>query len=231
MSKDDNLKNKNNVVNMVLLIWVILTSFIPIGYLLNHSELIIMPDGFQMGERLQNQSYYREAIVFYKEATKLDPNDPKPWIKIGECYECLKNYDKSEEYYYTAVESDPYNTEAWLKLGHVYLLQKSYENSYNCLEVARQIDILDMMLNKENHTSKIYECFGDYYYIAKNDAGLSENYYNLSLSASRTNNSYEKWEYMNQRYHNPDLFINMSENRSEEVLNLENELFKEYLVN
>ena len=89
---------------------------------------------FAEGLQRQQEKRYPEAIMVYRRALKLDPNQPETLNNLGFCYKAIKEYKKAVDYYQQALRLNPklaeaheYLGEAYVQLGRMDLAQQEYQ--------------------------------------------------------------------------------------------------------
>jgi tetratricopeptide (TPR) repeat protein len=83
---------------------------------------------------------YSDAIYYYEETLKLNPNMPHVLIAIGRCYIVLGQVPKSILYYKRAIEADPQNAEAYDRLGGAYAAIGEFDQARIALDQAIELD-------------------------------------------------------------------------------------------
>lgn len=72
------------------------------------------------GLTLEEKGQLAEAEATYRQATKLAPEDARPWSNLGYLLHTqLARYDEAETAYLHATNLDPYDARPWFNLGHL----------------------------------------------------------------------------------------------------------------
>ena len=89
---------------------------------------------FAEGLQRQQEKRYPEAIMVYRRALRLNPDQPETLNNLGFCYKAMKDYKKAIDYYQQALRLNPklaeaheYLGEAYVQLGQMHLAQKEYQ--------------------------------------------------------------------------------------------------------
>ena len=89
---------------------------------------------FAEGVERQQDKRYPEAIMVYRRALKLNPNQPETLNNLGFCYKAMKEYKKAIDYYQQALRLNPnlaeaheYLGEAYVQLGEMALARQEYQ--------------------------------------------------------------------------------------------------------
>ena len=89
---------------------------------------------FGEGLQRQQEKRYPEAIMVYRRAIKLDPNQPETLNNLGFCYKQMRDYKKAIECYKQALtlkpglaEAHEYLGETYVELGELELAKQEYE--------------------------------------------------------------------------------------------------------
>lgn len=90
----------------------------------------------QKAHVLLSAERYREAVECFAEYGELVPDDELTYNCIGECYECLENYDTAISYYEKTLISDANNYEALVGVAICLLEQEKYEESIHYTQRA-----------------------------------------------------------------------------------------------
>ena len=86
---------------------------------------------------------YREALVMYNNAIKLDPTDPYTFGRRADTYRALKEYERALQDFTHAFELDPHSPPtalAYATRGRVYDGMKQYQKALNDFERAYRLD-------------------------------------------------------------------------------------------
>ena len=97
----------------------------------------------QKGEQYFAEEKYAEAIIEFKNAIQLDPNDAQAYYKIALAYlkkGGLLNLKQAYQAFSKTAELDPNLLDAQLKLGELYLLSKHFSEARTKAELVLQRD-------------------------------------------------------------------------------------------
>lgn len=96
-----------------------------LGYITSES-----PDAYNnLGQRLQEQGKYVEAIAEFKKALAINPNFPAALNNMGVCYGKLRRYDEAEGTLKRAIELNPENVFAMNNLAVMYMETGRFDNA------------------------------------------------------------------------------------------------------
>lgn len=97
---------------------------------------------FYEGLQRQQEQRYAEAIMAYRRAIKLNPNQPQTLNNLGFCYKQMRDYKKAVDYYKQALALKPDLAEAHEYLGEAYVQMGK-------LDLAREQHQILLALNAE----------------------------------------------------------------------------------
>ena len=83
---------------------------------------------------------FKDALDYYKEATKKSPDDTIAWYGLGSCYDGLDKPEEAIAAYKQAVEIDPENADAHYNLGRYYRKLGRYEDAIEAYDQAIEAD-------------------------------------------------------------------------------------------
>jgi tetratricopeptide (TPR) repeat protein len=86
-------------------------------------------DIVKKADSLLVRKMYEEAIVEYRRALALTPNEPMLLNKMGIAYQQAQNFSQSRKAYEKATKLNPKYSEAWNNLGTVFYSTKNYKKS------------------------------------------------------------------------------------------------------
>jgi tetratricopeptide (TPR) repeat protein len=89
---------------------------------------------------LEKLNRFEEAIENYKITIAIEGSTAYALIKIGYCYECLKNSDLALQHYYQAVEEDPALDRGWMRITKFFIAKKDYQKALFHINKAIDID-------------------------------------------------------------------------------------------
>jgi tetratricopeptide (TPR) repeat protein len=85
---------------------------------------------------------FRSAVVDYKKAVRLNPQNSNLWNKLGVAELKLGNRGAARKHFDQAVKCDPHNAVALNNLGAVALIEKKYKPALGYLKQALALDEL-----------------------------------------------------------------------------------------
>ncbi|MCR5696063.1 MAG: tetratricopeptide repeat protein [Marinilabiliaceae bacterium] len=94
---------------------------------------------FDIGERLNEENLYEEALVYLKAYNRLEPNTDECLFNIAYAQSNLNMLDESIETYKKLLDIDPFFDSAWFNLGLVYTVKSEYEEALNALQMVISI--------------------------------------------------------------------------------------------
>ncbi|WP_299715086.1 tetratricopeptide repeat protein [uncultured Tenacibaculum sp.] len=94
----------------------------------------------EKAKTLENLGRYQEAIENYIVTLELDDPTAYVYIRVGECYDKLKDKQTAVEYFKKAVYEDPLLDRGWLLLTDAYFEQGNYHKAVYYVNKALQID-------------------------------------------------------------------------------------------
>ena len=89
---------------------------------------------------LEKLNRFEEAIENYKITIAIEGSTAYALIKIGYCYERLKNSDLALQHYYQAVEEDPALDRGWMRITKFFIAKKDYHKALFHINKAIDID-------------------------------------------------------------------------------------------
>ncbi|GEM_PF-1282713 len=81
------------------------------------------------GELLINERRFDEALTYFEDLLREDPDNPIIYNKIGIIYVHKKDLDKAEDYFYKAIELDKTYPEPYNNLGNIWYEKKDYKKA------------------------------------------------------------------------------------------------------
>ena len=125
------------------------------------------------GQNHESQGDYQAAVSDYTTAIQLDPKNPEPYSKRGNCYKMLEQYPQALDDYNAAIRLRPDNPDYYNDRGIVYWKAKQYDNA-----IADYNETLQL----KGNTSRAYNNRGLAYYD-KGNLDLALNDYEASMRA------------------------------------------------
>ena len=93
-----------------------------------------------MGVDLGEGGHYREALLFFEKALKIDPKYAPAWNNKGAALYNLGRYEEAITCYEKALEIDPNYTQAWNNKGVALNGLGRYEEAITCCDRAMELD-------------------------------------------------------------------------------------------
>ncbi len=93
-----------------------------------------------MGAVCFEQGWVEEAIAFYEDALRLDPNLIHVYNRLGMAQSRAKNFDSSLAMYNRALEIDPNDAGVHFNIGMMYYRMKENDKAYDYFEKAGKLD-------------------------------------------------------------------------------------------
>src|SRR6266487_2479008 len=91
-------------------------------------------------EMLYGRGFYEEALAFYEEALRLDPNDTDSYIGKGDALYKLGRYEEALAFYEEALRLDPNDTDSYIGKGDTLYKLERYEEALAFYEEALRLD-------------------------------------------------------------------------------------------
>ena len=96
-------------------------------------------DYMRFGDFYAFKVEYNEAVKYYREAIRADPDLAEAHSNLGVLLNNLKRYDEAEEEYREAIRADPDYAEAYANLGILLLITKRPEEAKKDFEIAKEL--------------------------------------------------------------------------------------------
>ena len=100
------------------------------------------------GDNALNNNKFDEALKYYTEANKKNPNEIQTYRKLGKTYFNLKNYKASEQHYKTYLAEKPDDIDTWIDLGESQRQQGQYQKALASFEKAKSLDNSNDLANR-----------------------------------------------------------------------------------
>lgn len=95
---------------------------------------------FNKGLEMYYGAKYQEAVKFFDEYIKSEPNQFKGYNYRGLSYQGMKNYPKALEDFTKAISVEPSNSEGYLNRGYTHLYQQKFSPALTDFSDAIRID-------------------------------------------------------------------------------------------
>lgn len=119
---------------------------------LNPETAYRLGEGLRLLNWEKTPGYYgkiQEAIEYFKQAIRLDPNDAYAHVRLGMCLDLLRDYDAATESFLTANRIDPNGAFTAGYLGWHYLQIDDYEQAREHLRRSLSLNWWDNVLAEE----------------------------------------------------------------------------------
>ena len=97
-----------------------------------------------------------EAIPLFRQALRIEPENPLLWLNLGIAQQKTGEYNAALESYQRAIYIDDDMAESWGAMGLIYYELEQFELAENCYHNA---------LERENHSPKIWNNLGVLYFL------------------------------------------------------------------
>lgn len=94
----------------------------------------------ESGDKAINENRDKEALQYYLQAQKQEPDNPDIKRKLGKAYHKLKNYKEAESNFKLYLDKKPDNAEVWIELGEAQRQQGRYTSAIRSFETALKFD-------------------------------------------------------------------------------------------
>ncbi|MDR2127034.1 MAG: tetratricopeptide repeat protein [Prevotellaceae bacterium] len=101
---------------------------------------------FNMGLDYAEQGNYTEAIVCYKKALEINPNEAVAYYYMGIAYVNLGNHAEAIGSYQKALDIDPNYAEAYVNMGYSYGQMGNHTEALFCYRKAAQLGNKDALI-------------------------------------------------------------------------------------
>lgn len=64
-----------------------------------------------------DEGEYLHAVTFLHRAIEISPHYPHALVELGNCFDCLNQYDNAVTYYEKVIAIDPLYADAWFNKG------------------------------------------------------------------------------------------------------------------
>lgn len=105
-------------------------------------------DLLSQGDNALNNNKFDEALKYYTEANKKNPDELQTYRKLGKTYFNLKDYRASEQYYQTYLSQRPEDVDTWIDLGETQRRNGQYQKALKSFEKAQSLDNSNDLANR-----------------------------------------------------------------------------------
>lgn len=92
------------------------------------------------GHQFSIRGQYKEALVFFREATEQQPDDSEAWYGLGHCYVGLERNADAIDAYKEVIRTDPENPFSHYNLGRFYLELGEFQKAVDVFDTAVGVD-------------------------------------------------------------------------------------------
>ena len=121
-------------------IFVGIVFFFVIGYAFAGNAARSTPNPTDMGRAYADQDNFEEAVKWFKEAIRLDPNNGSKYADLGWLYLHLKNYEEAEINLKKAIDLDPGDQHNYTGLGLAYKGLNNYKEAISAFKEGISLD-------------------------------------------------------------------------------------------
>ncbi len=93
-----------------------------------------------LGEGYENKEDFERAREFYKQASKLDPENPDAWFGIGTTLNAEERYQESIHFFKKAVKLDDTDPSFWYALANAYSELGKFEKAERAFRKTVELD-------------------------------------------------------------------------------------------
>ena len=133
---------------------------------------------FNQGGRAYTEKKYEEAIKYYSESIKLNPNDSISYNNRGVAYTKLEKYDEAIKDYNEALKLNPNFSNAYVGIGFTYDRLKQYDKAIE--NYSKAIELNPNSSEAYNNRGFAHYKTGEKIKQNKNSTD-TENYYNKAM--------------------------------------------------
>jgi len=91
---------------------------------------------------------YKEAVLYFEESLKYNPDNIEVLSDLAYSYEMLDNFEDAIGTTNKILDIEPYTYEAWINLGKLYSLREEYEKAVDAFDFALTINDSDSSVLK-----------------------------------------------------------------------------------
>lgn len=100
------------------------------------------------GDNALNENKASEALKFYSDALKQNPNEVVLYRKLGKTYHQLKDYSSAESHFSKYLEANPNETEVWIDLGETQRMSGYYDKAISSFKKAAELEPNNDLANR-----------------------------------------------------------------------------------
>ena len=105
-------------------------------------------DLLSQGDNALNNNKFDEALKYYTEANKKNPDEIQTYRKLGKTYFNLKDYKASEQHYQKYLSQRPDDVDTWIDLGETQRQNGQYQKALASFEKAKSLDNSNDLANR-----------------------------------------------------------------------------------
>lgn len=99
-----------------------------------NNQRSIFANYYNKGITATDMERYSQAVGYFENATKVDPDDPRAFVNLGVAYSNLGQMDRAIEAFRRAIEADSNYVDGWRNLGITYRLMGEQEEAIKAFE-------------------------------------------------------------------------------------------------
>lgn len=105
-------------------------------------------DLLSKGDNALNNNKFDEALKYYTEANKKNPDEIQIYRKLGKTHFSLKDYKTSEQHYQKYLTERPDDVDTWIDLGETQRQNGQYQKALASFEKAKSLDNSNDLANR-----------------------------------------------------------------------------------
>lgn len=105
-------------------------------------------DILSQGNNALNNNKFDEALKYYQEAAKKNPDELQTYRKLGKTYFNLKDYATAEKNFEIYLSSKPDDIDTWIELGETQRQRGLYQKALASFQKAQSLDKANDLANR-----------------------------------------------------------------------------------
>jgi len=118
---------------------------------------------YNLGKVYEKQAELNQAISFYRQAQKMAPDFPYPYVALANIYTAQKKYKEAEDNYLVALKLLPDFGIYYYQLAQVYALSENYFLAKELLKQALMRNIKMKIIEEDTLFTPVLKQFPDFY--------------------------------------------------------------------
>lgn len=158
-------KKKKKIWPWILLLILILITVAAVVFVIQYKKYLNANSYTYQVERAESEltdRNYENALSYYKNALRLEPNDIKVRLSMAEIYLERKDYESAMVLLMDIINLDEDNLDAYEMLIQIYEKQKDYESIVQLLDTVTNDKVLKLFTNYIVEEPKILESDGSH---------------------------------------------------------------------